>query len=1275
MKRIVLFLLIFICVSFISTYAQQDQKQEIPPGLDILVFSPHPDDETLGCGGTISKAVTAGKKIKVIFITNGDAYSKSSYRLSLSKSRLKTRDYIDLGKKRRQDAIAALRELGLNEDNLVFLGYPDKGLSYIWEEVYEDSYRSPFTKTAAAPYEKIYGRARQGYNKGNLISDIKELLKEYRPKRIYTPHPVDTHSDHLATTLFVHLSLDELRSEVANNQWIEWLEMFYYLVHSQEGAELTQLPDYQEDVSAFKEQKRSALKIYYSGLSLATRRDYFEESVKDAEYFWSASVDTHTYLKQLQEEWSKISKLMHNQGYNVNFGVVVDVVEDLYNLRNSLVRQRRIYSDNPLVVTELAKASIKGMNDAGIIPVVKHFPGLGRFLKDSHIWLPVKEISTSQLRERDLIPFKALIDEKLNFWVMIHHAIYPSLSDKPASLSSEIQTELLRKELGFPGIIIVDELYCMQALKEYAYQQKIKEPYIGEIVVRAFEAGTDIALLYEPSPEEAEKLILHIIEAVEQAVKQGRLRQKDINASVERILIEKERISNQPLKHLLKKLSLKEKISQKLIFDTYKETELFKKYKLGGIHVRNPLLIREIQKDLEIPMFITAQHEGGALNQYGLNIYTRSAYLIGKEFEGLAIKQGESKFYSLPQRWTEYRRYDEIRTFNFQELAKGLRQKIKYSLIETMDELIELYATLRKTGRVSPNPSNISPLVIHTDGRFQIRPYDDSPIEWLRRFDDQESSYSAYRLLRSVFEEWQKEQDKSREPRISSKMYPRIARLESIKERLEAINIEEENKESVLRVLCLATHPDDEDGEALAYLKHKLNCLTYILLATRGQGSDNETASFLNQDLGFLRSQEMEAAASKLGVNKVYYLEEVDFGYTSSLEETWEKWNHEDALRKMVYFLRLIRPHIIITKHTSQERHGQHQAVLNLAQEAFDLAGNPSAYPEMIAQGLSSWQPLKFYQRSGQGEDRAVIDIRTALPSLNKTIRELAIEALNEHQSQGSWDWLTEKYAEQKIDEIYYELTKSKVAPSQIHTFLEGIERQEPSLQSKDNLLASGIPGIRIADNLHIGLIEANDNTLFVALKTLGHDIERINEEVINQDDLSGFDTIVLGKRAYALLPFLAEANDKLLKFVQGGGNLVVFQQYEKGKLEFPFAPYELCVSFLPISDENAPVSILEPKHTLFNLPNQIEPQDFQGWELQRGLFFPQSYADKYTPLTSCNSDKGEEIQSGYLVGDYGKGTYIFTSFDWHRQLRRFHLGAYKNLANMLAYGRIKKSQ
>jgi hypothetical protein len=115
-------------------------------------------------------------------------------------------------------------------------------------------------------------------------------------------------------------------------------------------------------------------------------------------------------------------------------------------------------------------------------------------------------------------------------------------------------------------------------------------------------------------------------------------------------------------------------------------------------------------------------------------------------------------------------------------------------------------------------------------------------------------------------------------------------------------------------------------------------------------------------------------------------------------------------------------------------------------------------------------------------------------------------------------------------------------------------------------------------------------------------------------------------------------------------------------------------MSFNPITDENAPITILIPEHPLFNFPNKISAQDFDGWVQDRGNVSPFEYSDKYTELLSCPTPTGQLIKGGYLVAHYGKGSYIYTTYAWYRQFRELHLGAYKNLSNMLAYHFAAKS-
>lgn len=880
-----------LCLFFIPFSAQAQQSSA-----DILIFSPHPDDETLCCGNTVFQAIQKNKNIKIIFLTNGDGYQKSaSSWLEKKQEQLVSEDYIVLGRQRQKEAREAVNKLGLDKNDIVFLSYPDTGLFSLWEEDYEGSYKSKKIKKNKSPYKKTYKRARKGHSKENLILDIKDILEKYKPKTVYIPHPLDKHKDHQAAAHFVNLALSKLAKN-NQNKWTSAVQIFYYLIHFDESSSYfhQSLLQSKSTIKA-KQQKTKALESYYSQLSV--ERETFKLFNEKNEIFWKVPNKKSIYLKQLETEWVEIAKSMQQQRYNINLAPVVDLVENIEDMNIRLVKRQRVYSQSPYEITELASAVISGMRKGGIIPVLKHFPGLSSTQLDTHFGLPRIILSKEQLYERNLLPFKNLIKKEDNFWVMINHAIYPALDNLPASLSYKIQTELLRKEMRFKGIIVVDELLNMEAISEFARQEKIEDPFIGEIAVQAFQAGADIALIYSlPSLEKSEKIVLEIVQSVKLAIGQGRLKREVIDASIERILKEKENIFSLPLKHLLKKMTLEEKICQKLVLDAYDDIDVFKKYNLGGIRARNYKLIKEAQENIKVPMFVIAEHEGGLVREESLSLFSRSAYSIGKEFE------------------------------------------------------------------------------------------------------------------RAV------------------------------------INLE--NKKSGIRILCLAGHPDDEDGEALVYFKNKSNCSTYVLLATRGEGSENKISAVLGKKLGFLRTKEMEKAVPLLGVKKVFYLGEKDFGYTTSAEETLKKWGKEDTLKKLVYFYRLIKPHIIITKHSPEfiKDHGQHRAFASLARKAFDLAGNAQAYPEMIKSSVLPWQPLKFYERAQNpyikaqdftsGEDMVFIDVAEVIVSEDKTICQIATEALKQHRSQGEWLW-REK---QQKDKIFYKLIKSKVFVQGEDSFFKGIE-------------------------------------------------------------------------------------------------------------------------------------------------------------------------------------------------------------------------------------------
>lgn len=959
---------------------------------------------------------------------------------------------------------------------------------------------------------------------------------------------------------------------------------------------------------------------------------------------------------------------MKEHGYNVNFGVVADVAEDINDLKIYLVKRERIFSDNPEIVSELTGKMVEAMAIEGVVPVVKHFPGLGRTYSDAHIWLPKVNVLEEEIYKKDIFPFKKLIKNDKPFWIMTSHAVYPSFDDKPASLSYKIQTDILRKKLGFQGIIISDELLNMQAIKGYAFEQNLKEPYINEIVIMAFKAGTDIVIIY-PQPDQAKELIGGVIEAVIEAVKDGKISEREIDDSLERILKEKERIFNKSLLPLIKDMTLAEKIAQKIIIDIYedKDTLILGKYFLGGIEARDYKLIEKAQKNAKIPLFIAGQHEGGNVNETNLNLYSQSAGSIGRQFENkIGEEQRKNEINVLKNSRNSNNKPRKL-PFDFSQLVKEEQKKIIDILGDSVDEHIKFFTDLKENKYRLSNPDRFSPLSTAPDvfGGVELKPFEALPIAWIKKFPDKNAALCAYKVFKEAFNKWfEKENIASRIKDKNFLFAPEemISKLNRLKEEIkkfQGIGIKRH-----MRVLCLAAHPDDEDAEALIYFKKKFAAETFILLATRGEGGENRIGPELYQELGALRTEEMEKSASVLGVNRVFYLGKKDFGYCCEPEEALQKWDKQDTLFRLVYFYRLIRPDIIITKHNASSGHCQHQALSSLAQEAFDLAGNPKVYPGMIRDGLLPWHPLRFYQRAVGNKDypldEIVIDTQERAWGEDKTYQQIAQEALSQHASQGlSINPFSAILPARKIG---YESVKINDSPA-----WQSSSNDDKSRKKTREATPSGFPGIKIVNGLKIGLIEENSNILFIALKTLGCDFKKININRITEVNFSDFDIIILSKGMNNFFSGFKGVDKQVLKFVEEGGRLIIMLQ-DRAAQEFAFAPYPLKISFEPVCNENTPVEILVPGHPLFNYPNKITARDFEGWAQDRAFISAFEYSDKYTELTACRSCVGKVVKGDYLSARYGKGSYIFTTYAWYRQLREFHPGAYKSLANMLSY-------
>lgn len=207
---------------------------------------------------------------------------------------------------------------------------------------------------------------------------------------------------------------------------------------------------------------------------------------------------------------------------------------------------------------------------------------------------------------------------------------------------------------------------------------------------------------------------------------------------------------------------------------------------------------------------------------------------------------------------------------------------------------------------------------------------------------------------------------------------------------------------------------------------------------------------------------------------------------------------------------------------------------------------------------------------------------------------------------------------------------------------------------------------VRLAENRRTGLIKGYDNTFARTLKQLGATFALIGPDDYRADYLDSFDTILVDIRAYQYRPDLAANNAVLLDYVRRGGTLIVMYQ-KTFEWNTDFAPFPLTISNNRVTREDAAVKLLVPEHPLFNVPNVIQPADWEGWIQERGLYFADTWADEYAPLVQV-TDPGEDIPSGsYLVAKCGEGHYVYTALAWYRQLRELHPGALRCFANMLA--------
>ncbi len=205
---------------------------------------------------------------------------------------------------------------------------------------------------------------------------------------------------------------------------------------------------------------------------------------------------------------------------------------------------------------------------------------------------------------------------------------------------------------------------------------------------------------------------------------------------------------------------------------------------------------------------------------------------------------------------------------------------------------------------------------------------------------------------------------------------------------------------------------------------------------------------------------------------------------------------------------------------------------------------------------------------------------------------------------------------------------------------------------------------VKVARGLRVGYVMGTGDTVPDAIQGLGITPHLLLVSDLAAADLSVYDVILIGIRAYSARPELAAAQPRLNSYVEAGGTLVV--QYQSGNFPAPF-PLTMGGMAERVVEEDAKVKILAPDNKLLSSPNRITSHDFDGWVEERGHSFLDTWDPAYTPLTET-ADAGQDPQrGGLLVAHPGKGTYIYLAYALYRQLPELVPGAYRILANLLS--------
>ena len=246
---------------------------------------------------------------------------------------------------------------------------------------------------------------------------------------------------------------------------------------------------------------------------------------KNIKRFESAkSIGDKGDIKYAYENGKEIGKTLKEHKINMNFAPVLDIYS---NSKNTVIGDRA-FGNNEKIVETMGIATMNGLKDEDVIPVIKHFPGHGDTEVDSHIGLPIVDKSIDQLYDFEFVPFKKAIESGADA-VMVSHILMKQIDDKnPATLSYNLITGILRNDMKFSNVIITDDM-CMKAITNRLS--------VEEASIKSIKAGSDIILIGSDIGKTKS-----VIEKIKLEVETNEISEKRIDESVYRILKLKEKL-------------------------------------------------------------------------------------------------------------------------------------------------------------------------------------------------------------------------------------------------------------------------------------------------------------------------------------------------------------------------------------------------------------------------------------------------------------------------------------------------------------------------------------------------------------------------------------------------------------------------------------------------------------------------------------------------------------------------------------------------------------